>query len=598
MEMASFLGVPLTEEQALLFLHGHLITNKDVALKFDDFYSWWKTPHELPSVTTEDDPLAPLRLIKLKLRSRSYIRTMKYFAKELQRKASAPFDDLFSLTFSGSVGEFEEPEAKAWVTYTTDEENGRKSRRELKATPTSAILSVSLTVREDVDEFELGELAGTIADIVLLGKKKLQFHSHRSQYVEERGEKVLRFSVFYDEHEQFELVREIINGVDLVHLSGMVELSQRPGSGPQPGFLKGRAKAQVKQRVNIVPFFNNLLNENKKEQYRARLNAISALRNVDIGIKFADLEEAYKRFSLRIPQIKTVRGFHSIKPLIMPLAQEIYNDNSLPDAVKDAYDSALGMLRGVHGFRFQIDNKVIKIGCEGIDALEIFPRAAEIQAWKAPIKRQKPAKNFPPLFGKNEFRLCVLGSAGVGKSTAIVRFVQEIFVRTLVPQPNDTYTKTCYVDGENCLLTISDSKAAITQGDLTARLAQSEGIVIMYSIADSSSFSAVQSFYDSVVAAKKSEPLPPVFIVGTKADLLDSRVVLAKEGADLAKKLKNCYHFEISSTLPTENQAKIMFYDLIRAMQTQRTLELDNDADNVWFGKRDEDDVDESSSSI
>ena len=28
-------------------------------------------------------------------------------------------------------------------------------------------------------EFELGELAGTIGDILLMGKKSLQFHSHK-----------------------------------------------------------------------------------------------------------------------------------------------------------------------------------------------------------------------------------------------------------------------------------------------------------------------------------------------------------------------------------------------------------------------------------
>jgi hypothetical protein len=249
-DIAFKLGETLTDAEAKRYV-AQLDLDKNGTLNFDEFYSWWSSDSR-PSKDSKED--STLNLLKLKLHSRCYLHTLTRLTERLRELQPQGDDKIFRGNAAIQVGEFDEARATIQINYTNDPAIGKASRVELKATPTAAILSVSFTLKPDIDEFELGELAGSIGDIVLMGKEALQFHSHKTQLATERGEKVMRFTVFYDEHEQLEKLKPVFAGAELQALEGTLELSQRPGDKTSE-FVMARGRGHLEIGVGVVGFF-------------------------------------------------------------------------------------------------------------------------------------------------------------------------------------------------------------------------------------------------------------------------------------------------------------------------------------------------------
>ncbi len=117
------------------------------------------------------------------------------------------------LKLDAEVGEFGEARSSGSVRFTLDPETAAAARQELKAPPNCVgLISIGCTIRGDIDgtahtrtrtrmrsrlhtfvlalmptcgecadpEFELGELAGSITNLLLMGKPFFKFHSHKS----------------------------------------------------------------------------------------------------------------------------------------------------------------------------------------------------------------------------------------------------------------------------------------------------------------------------------------------------------------------------------------------------------------------------------
>merc|ERR1711991_711156 len=61
-----------------------------------------------------------------------------------------------------------------------------------------------------------------------------------------------------------------------------------------------------------------------------------------------------------------------------------------------------------------------------------------------------------PRRGK-EYKVCILGDGGVGKSALTIQFVQNHFIEEYDPTIEDSYRKQVTIDHETCLLDILDT---------------------------------------------------------------------------------------------------------------------------------------------
>ncbi|KAL7721180.1 Ras family GTPase RAS1 [Entamoeba marina] len=135
-------------------------------------------------------------------------------------------------------------------------------------------------------------------------------------------------------------------------------------------------------------------------------------------------------------------------------------------------------------------------------------------------------------------RLIVLGGGGVGKSSIVIREVQNVFVEIYDPTIEDSYRKLMVINDERVILDILDTAGAEEYPPLRDQyIWQSEGFIIVYSITRHVSFEEVSIFYDQFLKVKGKDTNAPIIIAGNKIDLENERQVTTEEGQQLADEL-------------------------------------------------------------
>eukprot|EP00013_Stygamoeba_regulata_P020627 CAMPEP_0177661060 /NCGR_PEP_ID=MMETSP0447-20121125/18432_1 /TAXON_ID=0 /ORGANISM="Stygamoeba regulata, Strain BSH-02190019" /LENGTH=205 /DNA_ID=CAMNT_0019166287 /DNA_START=129 /DNA_END=746 /DNA_ORIENTATION=- len=138
-----------------------------------------------------------------------------------------------------------------------------------------------------------------------------------------------------------------------------------------------------------------------------------------------------------------------------------------------------------------------------------------------------------------ELKCTILGEGGVGKSTAVIRYVSNYFVEEYDPTIEDSYRKTVVNrDGQAVLLEMLDTAGREEFSALKDVWYQAADVcLICYSITSRQSFYALSSYLMHVEKARNLKQLEKaeLIIMGTKADLESSREVTESEGRAFAK---------------------------------------------------------------
>ncbi|PWN49429.1 hypothetical protein IE53DRAFT_317667 [Violaceomyces palustris] len=143
-------------------------------------------------------------------------------------------------------------------------------------------------------------------------------------------------------------------------------------------------------------------------------------------------------------------------------------------------------------------------------------------------------------------KIAVLGSRSVGKSSLVVRYVEDAFVDSYYPTIENIFQKTITYKGQPYDCDIIDTAGQDEYSILNSKHAIGiHGYVLVYSIASQNSFEMIQTVYDKILNYTGTESVPCV-IVGQKSDLHVQRQVSEAEGKELAARLK-CAWVETSA---------------------------------------------------
>jgi GTPase KRas protein len=166
-----------------------------------------------------------------------------------------------------------------------------------------------------------------------------------------------------------------------------------------------------------------------------------------------------------------------------------------------------------------------------------------------------------------EYKIVVLGWAGVGKSCLTIQFVQNRFVLNYDPTLEDAYQKVFLIDEEYAVLNILDTSGQDEfSGMRDAYMRSGEGFLLVYAINSHFSFEEVVSFREQALRVKDTDFIISV-LVGNKCDLSDERQVSKEEGEELARRWQ-CPFFETSAKLG--NNVKECFFELVREIRKRR----------------------------
>lgn len=139
-----------------------------------------------------------------------------------------------------------------------------------------------------------------------------------------------------------------------------------------------------------------------------------------------------------------------------------------------------------------------------------------------------------------EYKVVVMGSGGVGKSSITLQLVQNIFTEKYDPTIEDSYRKSLYEPSNPTtpyqleILDTAGSEQFISMRDLYIR--NGDGFLLVYSQINPSTLKDLQSIYAQILRIKGSEAKAPVVLVGNKQDLVEPGTSSLESARTMANK--------------------------------------------------------------
>jgi small GTP-binding protein len=167
-----------------------------------------------------------------------------------------------------------------------------------------------------------------------------------------------------------------------------------------------------------------------------------------------------------------------------------------------------------------------------------------------------------------EYKIVLIGSTGVGKSSLCTQFTRNKFQERYEPTIEDYYRREAILDGDEVVFDIIDT--AGQEGNLTnldMLMSQGSGFLLVYDITRKDSYAEVQVFYDRILNIKNVSN-PPIILVGNKLDMAVKRTISFDEGMSLGRKW-NCKFYEVSAK--TKTNLETSFYECARLIKQQET---------------------------
>eukprot|EP01095_Lingulamoeba_sp_RSL-Kostka_P000216 TRINITY_DN1033_c0_g2_i1.p1 TRINITY_DN1033_c0_g2~~TRINITY_DN1033_c0_g2_i1.p1 ORF type:complete len:196 (-),score=52.18 TRINITY_DN1033_c0_g2_i1:259-846(-) len=167
------------------------------------------------------------------------------------------------------------------------------------------------------------------------------------------------------------------------------------------------------------------------------------------------------------------------------------------------------------------------------------------------------------------YDVVVLGTANVGKSCLVIRFIRGKFVEDYDPTIEDSYRHCMTVDERECVIDVLDTAGCEEYEDMrNIYLKKGQGFVFIFSITNKESFEGAQSLIERMKELKNVQKDPHhyfrMIIVGNKCDLENDRVVTSQEGTALGEK-HSCPYYETSAK--TGENVDIIFIELVRLVR-------------------------------
>jgi len=184
------------------------------------------------------------------------------------------------------------------------------------------------------------------------------------------------------------------------------------------------------------------------------------------------------------------------------------------------------------------------------------------------------------------FRICMVGDAGVGKTSLLTRFCDNTF--------NNNYTSTIGVDFKVVTLKYQNIITKLHVWDTAGQerfksmainyFRSSHGFMFIYDITEKESFENIQNWID--LAFSNSNTVGINFLVGNKSDIENQRQISKDTAKDFANE-KNLIFFETSAK-SNENVEKVFqffTYKLIQYFLNNKDKYINSDLSGAKISK-------------
>eukprot|EP01126_Amoeba_proteus_P007140 TRINITY_DN12543_c0_g1_i2.p1 TRINITY_DN12543_c0_g1~~TRINITY_DN12543_c0_g1_i2.p1 ORF type:complete len:404 (-),score=92.73 TRINITY_DN12543_c0_g1_i2:129-1340(-) len=132
------------------------------------------------------------------------------------------------------------------------------------------------------------------------------------------------------------------------------------------------------------------------------------------------------------------------------------------------------------------------------------------------------------------YKVIIIGDSAVGKTNLLKRWSELNYSEKYIPPPTihlEFTTKTWLIDGQVIRVQFWDTAGQERYRAMTKQYYRANGAVLVYSIADASSFKSIAKWLSELESVNSI----PTLLVGNKSDLTKDRKVTGKEGEEYSK---------------------------------------------------------------
>jgi Ras-related protein Rab-18 len=173
-------------------------------------------------------------------------------------------------------------------------------------------------------------------------------------------------------------------------------------------------------------------------------------------------------------------------------------------------------------------------------------------------------------------KILLVGDSGVGKSSLLMRFIEDAFEEVSPTVGVDFKLKMMNVDGKRLKLTVWDTAGQERFRTLTSSYYRgAHGVIFVYDIANAESFANVEEVWRKEVEMYSTISNGVKMIVGTKVDKDSSREIAKEDGVRFAKE-HGCLFLECSAK--TRTRVQEAFEELVKGILETPGLLADAEA--------------------
>jgi len=246
-------------------------------------------------------------------------------------------------------------------------------------------ISLSFTVKDSVDPFELGELSGSVKQILGLAQNpEFKYDIKSALSMEGDGTQVYTLIMVWHEPDAVEAAHKVVAYYDPRHFEMKLDFNKEP-TVASTEFLALNLSIDCEMSRNCIRFLESALGEGKTESDRRILSLMRASRNFVFETSFDDLQELVAKASGERDLPEELKDFgwatigHIIRnPSKSPMINFLTNP-STPEPARTTYEK-LSLLKGLRGAKFKAGQHALKIETSHYDIFSLLPSMQELTA--------------------------------------------------------------------------------------------------------------------------------------------------------------------------------------------------------------------------
>ena len=164
--------------------------------------------------------------------------------------------------------------------------------------------------------------------------------------------------------------------------------------------------------------------------------------------------------------------------------------------------------------------------------------------------------------------ICVLGKGNVGKTSLIIRYINNTCPGTHDPTVEDTHSVTIKVGDSDKTFNILDTAGEEDYQSMADRwIESSSGFLLVLGIDEEDSLAEAKTKYERI--KKNGKDKCPIILVGNKCDLESSRQVKVDAAQSFANQINSKY-YETSAKTDSNGNVKVVFQECARMIYSQQ----------------------------